>query len=70
MTYQSKKFELSDRRTGKSQRRMEEEAKRRTLKSKKIQNRTRGAPTFGKTLEEATHTNAPNRRPASKITTI
>jgi hypothetical protein len=48
---------------------MEEEAKRHTFKSKKIQNRTRGAPTLGKTLEEPTHTNDPNLLPDQKITT-
>jgi len=48
---------------------MEEEAKRHSLKSQKIQNRTCGAPNLGKTYEKANHTKAPNQLADQKFTT-
>ncbi|MDZ7808457.1 MAG: hypothetical protein U5K71_15295 [Gracilimonas sp.] len=48
---------------------MAEKAKRHNRKRPKIQHRNRGAPILGKTLEEATHTNDPNRLPDPKTTT-
>jgi hypothetical protein len=62
-------LEQSDRRTGKRWRRMAEKATRHPFIRPKIQRRICGAPTLGKTLEEATHTNDLNRLPDPKITT-